>query len=154
MTMRIRILASETETATSVGNTTRNTGLYATRNYIPLIARILLAALFLWSGINKILHPTETQQYMAAFGMPFTGFFLFAAIVQELVGALFLLTGYRARLGATILIIFTVVATLIFHTNLSDQMQQIMFLKNLAIIGGLLMVVQYGAGNVALRPRA
>ncbi|HEY9658934.1 MAG TPA: DoxX family protein [Allocoleopsis sp.] len=128
-----------------------NSGLYTTRNYIPLIARILLAALFLWSGIGKILNPAGTQQYMASHGMPLTGLFLIAAIVIELGGGLSLLLGYKPRIGALALAVFLVVATLIFHTNLSDSIQQIMFLKNLSILGGLLMVMQYGVGNIALR---
>lgn len=127
-------------------------GLYATRNYIPLIARILLSALFLISGINKILQPAATQGYMASVGMPLTGLFLVAAIALEIGGGLSVLLGYQARWGAAALILFTVVATLIFHTNLSDQIQQIMFLKNIAIIGGLLMIVQYGSGTIALLP--
>ncbi|MBD2461916.1 DoxX family protein [Oscillatoria sp. FACHB-1407] len=140
---------STTESSTTA---TVDRGLYATRNHIPLIARILLSALFLVSGINKILNPAATQDYMASAGMPLTGLFLVAAIALELGGGLSVLLGYRARWGAIALIGFTAIATLIFHTNLSDQLQQIMFLKNLAIIGGLLMIVQYGSGTIALLP--
>ncbi|MGB3491604.1 MAG: DoxX family protein [Elainellaceae cyanobacterium] len=126
-------------------------GLHATRNHIPLIARILLSALFLWSGVSKILAPVGTQEYMTAYGMPLTQLFLIGAIALELLAGLSLLLGYKMQLGAIALIAFTVVATLIFHTDLSDYIQQIMLMKNLAIIGGLLMVVQFGGGNVALR---
>lgn len=129
----------------------RDLGLYATRNHLPLIARILLSGLFIWSGVNKVLHPVATQEYMAAFGMPLTSVFLVAAIVVEIAGGLSLLLGIYPRLGAAALAAFTLVATFIFHTNLSDQIQQIMFFKNLSVIGGLLMVIQYGVGQVVVR---
>lgn len=127
-----------------------NSGLHATRNHIPLIARVLLSALFLWSGVNKILHPAQTQQYMAAHGMPLTGLFLIAAIIVELGGGLSVLLGYRSRLGAAALALFLIPATLIFHTSFSDPMQQIQFMKNLAIFGGLLMILQFGSGQIAI----
>jgi putative oxidoreductase len=120
------------------------------QNYVLLIARALLSALFIWSGINKILDPAGTQQYMAAYGMPWTSVFLVAAIVTELGGGLSVLLGYRSRLGAAVLALFLIPATLIFHTNFADPIQQIMFMKNLAIFGGLLMIVQLGSGQVAL----
>lgn len=149
--MRVRIHNSATRSPMSQSEPLNDTGLHATRNYIPLMARILLSALFLWSGVNKMLHPAETQQYMAAAGMPLTGLFLVAAILIEVLGGLSVLLGYRARIGAIALTVFTIVATLIFHSNFAEQLQQIMFLKNLSIIGGLLMVIQHGPGNVALR---
>ncbi|MGG6298185.1 DoxX family protein [Leptolyngbya sp. AN02str] len=123
------------------------------RSYLPLVARIFLAVLFVWSGIGKIMDPAGTQAYMAQAGMPLTQFFLVGAIVLELLGALSLLLGYKAQWGAIALIVFTALATLIFHTNLADSLQQIMFLKNIAIIGGLLMVVQYGPGSIRLGSR-
>jgi hypothetical protein len=58
------------------GHPSPTDGLYATRNLLPLIAQILLVAIFLWSGVNKMLHLADTQAYMAAFGMPLTGLFL------------------------------------------------------------------------------
>lgn len=146
--MKVRIV-NTSSTPTMENSTDR--GLHATRNYIPLIARLCLALLFLWSGIGKILDPAGTQQYMASAGMPLTGLFLVGAIVLELAGSLSLILGYKPRLGAILLIIFLIPATLIFHTNFADRIQQIMFLKNVAILGGLLMIVQYGAGNIALR---
>lgn len=129
------------------------TGLYTTRNILPLIARILLVAIFLWSGVNKILHPAETQAYMAAFGMPLTWLFLPAAIALELLGGLSVLLGIYPRLGASALAFFTLISGLIFHSNFTDPLEQIMFMKNLAMIGGLLMIVQYGVGNTVWRLR-
>lgn len=120
-------------------------------NWLSLAARVLLSALFLMSGINKILNPADTQQYMASYGMPLTGLFLMGAIALELAGGLSVLLGYKARWGAIALIIFLIPATLIFHTNFADQMQTIQFMKNLAILGGLLMIIQSGSGDIALK---
>jgi putative oxidoreductase len=119
-------------------------------NYILLISRVLLSAIFIWSGINKILDPTGTQQYMAAYGMPATGLLLVAAIAIELGGGLSVLLGYRSRLGAALLGLLLIPATLIFHTNFSDPTQQIMFMKNLAILGGLLTIYHFGSGQIAI----
>jgi putative oxidoreductase len=122
-------------------------------HFVPLIARILMAIIFLWSGIGKILAPVATQQYMAAAGMPLTGLFLVLAILIELLGGLSLLLGYKTRWGSLALIIFVVAATLIFHTNFSDPLQQIQFTKNLFIVGGLLMVYHFGPGEYSLDRR-
>jgi putative oxidoreductase len=120
------------------------------KNPVPLIARILLSAIFIQSGVGKIMDPSGTQQYMAAYGMPLTGLFLIGAIFCEIFGSLSILLGFKARLGATLLVIFMIPTTLIFHTKLSDQVQMIMFMKNLAIIGGLLMVAYFGSGPISL----
>ncbi len=128
----------------------RDRGLYNSKNVISLIARILLSALFIWSGINKILNPAGTQQYMTANGLPLVGLLYLATVVVEVGGGLSVLLGYKARWGAIALALFLIPATLIFHTNFADQMQQIAFMKNLAIFGGLLMIVQYGAGRISL----
>lgn len=125
-----------------------------TQRYLPLAGRIFLAAIFVMSGIGKIANPQGTQQFMAAFRMPATGFFLAGAIVLELAGAASLLLGYWTRAGAVLLLIFMVPATLIFHTNFADQIQVIMFMKNLAMMGGLLYVLAFGAGAVSLDARA
>ena len=102
-----------------------------------LMGRILLSAIFLMSGLEKLTNFTGTQQYMANYGMPMTKFFLICAIILEIGGGLSILLGYRAKWGALALVIFLVPATLVFHTRFSDQIQMIMFMKNLAIMGGL-----------------
>ncbi|MDJ0746443.1 MAG: DoxX family protein [Xenococcaceae cyanobacterium MO_167.B27] len=127
------------------------TQLYATRNQFPLIARIFLSILFIWTAISKILNPVGTQEYMAAHGIPFTDLLLVMTIAVQFLGGISLLLGVKARWGATALALFLIPATLIFHSDFSDPNQSIQFLKNLAIIGGLLMVIQYGSGAIALR---
>lgn len=120
------------------------------KNPVPLIARILLSLIFFKSGIGKISDPAGTMQYMSAYGMPLVGLFLVGAIFCEIFGSLSILLGFKARLGAILLVIFLIPTTLIFHTNLADQMQMAMFLKNSAIIGGLLMIAYFGAGPISL----
>jgi len=120
------------------------------RNPIPLIARILISAIFLMSALNKIMDPAGTQQYMSAYGMPLTGWLIICAIILELGGGLSLLLGYKARWGAIALIVFLIPSTLIFHNQLSDQTQMIMFMKNLTTLGGLLMVAYFGSGPLCL----
>src|SRR3989339_161443 len=109
------------------------------KNPVPLIARILISAIFLMSGWGKIINPAGTQQYMAAHGMPFAGLLLLGAIILEIGGGLSVLLGYKARWGAIALVVFLIPTTIIFHTKFSEQLQVIMFMKNLAILGGLLM---------------
>lgn len=120
------------------------------KNVVPLIGRVLISTIFLVAGVEKVLQPATTQQHMAQYGMPFTDLFLVVAIVFEIVGGLSLLLGYKACWGAIALIIFLIPATLIFHTQFSDQTQVVMFMKNLTIIGGLLMVAHFGPGPLSL----
>jgi putative oxidoreductase len=126
--------------------------------WTPLLGRIGLSAIFLLSGVNKITNWDQTAQYMQAHGMPLAPLFLGGAIVLELVGGLSVLVGYKARLGAALLILFLIPATLIFHNfwafqGQEQQMQMIMFLKNVAILGGLLLVVGMGPGPISLDNR-
>lgn len=123
-------------------------------NPTPLIARILLASVFLKSGIDKVFGFAGTQAYMAQY-MPglnpiLIQILLVITIITLLIGGGSLLAGYKIRWGAVLLILFLIPATLIFHTDFSERMQQIQFFKNLAIMGGLLMVVSSGAGPLSV----
>jgi len=119
------------------------------QRYLPLIGRILLGLIFVMSGFNKITGFEGTQQYMASYGMPMTSLLLVGAIVVEIVGGLSVIFGVFPRLGAAALVLFLIPASLIFHTDFSEQTQLIMFLKNLSIMGGLLLVVAYGSGPLS-----
>jgi putative oxidoreductase len=121
------------------------------RSYLPLLARILLGLIFVMSGLTKITGFEATQQQMAAQGMPLTAFFLVGAIVVEILGGLSVILGLWARAGAAALFLFLIPATLIFHTDFSQQTQMIMFLKNLSIMGGLLLVMAFGSGTYRIR---
>ena len=115
-----------------------------------LIGRVFLVIIFINSGIGKIGNFEGTTQYMAKFGMPYTSFFLFGAIVFELVGSLSVIFGYFTRFGALLILIFLIPTTLIFHTNFSDRIQMIMFMKNLSMFGGCLLLISVGAGRLSL----
>lgn len=116
-----------------------------------LIGRILLVLIFLKSGAGKIENFGGTAQYMASHGIaPYTNFFLVGAIFFELAGSITLILGYYARFGAMLLLIFLIPTTLIFHTNFGDQIQMIMFMKNVSMFGGLLVLLAVGAGRFSL----
>ena len=115
-----------------------------------LIGRILLVLIFLWSGIEKIKDLGGTAQYMAKYGMPYPDFFLVGAIFFELVGCATVILGYFTRFGALLLLIFLIPTTLIFHSNFADRMQMIMFMKNVSMFGGCLILLASGAGRFSL----
>ena len=120
---------------------------------VPLIGRVLLAVIFILSGVSKLANPAGTQGYIASMGLPLPVLAYIAAVVVEIGGGVMLLIGYRTRIAATALAIFTVAAAVLFHHALGDQNQFIHFMKNLAITGGLLQVVAFGAGAFSLDNR-
>ena len=117
---------------------------------IPLAARILISTIFIMAAINKSMDLVGTEQYMAAYNIPAPGVLLVVSIIVEIFGALSILLGFKAKWGAIALFIFLIPTTLIFHTEVTDQIQSIMLLKNLAIMGGLLMVANFGSGPYSL----
>lgn len=118
--------------------------------FISLIGRILLILIFLNSGIGKIGNFEGTAQYMAKFGMSNTSFFLFGAIVFELLGSITVILGYFTRFGTLLILIFLIPTTLIFHTNFDDPMQKIHFMKNVSMFGGCFILLAAGAGRFSL----
>lgn len=115
------------------------------------VGRILLALMFLLAGFNKISGYSGTQAFMDSMGVP--GMLLPLVILLEVLGGLALILGWQTRLTAFLLAGFTIVATLIFHSNLGDNTQMLFFMKNLAIVGGLLLVVSNGAGPYSIDNR-
>ena len=120
---------------------------------LPLVGRIGLAAIFVLSGVSKLTAPQATIGYIASVGLPFPTLALAAAILVELVGGALLIAGYRTRLVAALLAAFSVVTALTFHADLRDQNQFIHFLKNIAMAGGLLQIVAFGAGRFSFDNR-
>ncbi len=121
----------------------------------PLAGRTLLALIFLLSGIGKIGAFAGTAGYMASKGLPMVEVLLALTIVIEIGGALMIIAGYQARLGAAALFLWMIPVTFIFHNYWAmpaDQqmIQQIMFMKNLAIMGGMLLVMALGSGPLSL----
>jgi len=125
------------------------------QNPLSLIGRLLLAALFLPAGISKIGGFAGTAGYIASKGLPLPEVGAAIAIVVEILGALALIAGFGTRLAALALALFTLVATFIFHNFWgvpADQafVQQLMFYKNIAVVGGLLILAAHGAGAWSL----
>ena len=119
--------------------------------YSSLISRILLGHIFVLAGFSKISAYAGTQGYMEMMGVP--GMLLPLVIILEVAGGLAFIVGWKSRWVAYALAGFTVVSALIFHNNLGDQVQMIMFMKNLAIAGGLLLIAEHGAGAYSLDNR-
>lgn len=118
------------------------------RRYLKIAARIFLSALFVIIGFTKLMNFAGTAAFIGAAGLPIPQVFTALAIIFELGGGLMLLFGFNKRIAVSMLIIFTVLSTALFHIkNLTtDQLQMIMFLKNLAIVGGL-MALYGGCGS-------
>lgn len=123
-----------------------------TTSGLLLVGRVLMSAIFLTAGYGKITAYAATQAYMESMGVP--GALLPLVIALELGGGLALLLGWQARLAALALAGFSVVSALLFHLDFADQMQSILFMKNLALAGGLLYVTAAGAGALALARQA
>lgn len=119
--------------------------------YTHLAGRILLALIFVISGFGKLMNPAGTAGYMAAMGVP--TLLLWPTIALELVGGLAIVVGFQTRLVAAALAFFSVVSAVIFHSNFADQMQMIMFLKNLAMAGGFLLLVSSGSTALSVDTR-
>jgi putative oxidoreductase len=120
---------------------------------IAAVGRLLIAVLFILSGLNKIASPAATQGYIASAGLPAPLIGYLVAILVEVGGGILLLVGYQTRIAAAALAVFAVVAALFFHSNFADQNQFIHFVKNVAIAGGLLQVVAFGAGSLSIESR-
>jgi putative oxidoreductase len=121
------------------------------QKFIPLIARTFLAVIFVRSGFEKALFDfAGTQEQMASAGIPIPFVVLIFTIAFQIIGGLSLILGYKAKIGAILLIVFLIPATLVFHNPITDPTQMIDFMKNLSILGGLLMVVAFGSGALSL----
>lgn len=123
-----------------------------------LVARILLAAMFALAGIGKLTDLGGTAGYIASVGLPAPQLLALGTGLLELLAGVLLVVGWQARWAALALAAFTLIATVIFHNYWSapaDQVmvQQLMFMKNLAVMGGLLFVWVFGAGALSLDAR-
>ena len=117
-------------------------------NVFDLIGRILISALFLISAFNKIFDLDGSMSWMEGFGVP--GFLIFPAIAIEIILPVLVIVGYQARIAAGILSIFCLATAFIFHFDFSDQMQFILFLKNIGLAGGFLFIVANGTKDWAV----
>ena len=120
---------------------------------LALVGRVLLAAIFLLSGVGKVTDPAGTIAYIGAAGLPFAPIAFAAAVVAELGGGIALILGYRTRLAAAALALFSLLAAFAFHSAFADQNQLIHLLKNFAMAGGLMQVAAFGGGRFSLEAR-
>jgi putative oxidoreductase len=127
----------------------RNTKLQSSAE---LVGRILLASLFLLSGLSKLGAYGATAAYMSSAGVP--GALLPGVIAVELLGSLAVIVGWKTRIAAALLAGFSLLAAFLFHNNFGDQIQMIMFLKNVSIAGGFLLLVANGAGAISVDRRS
>jgi putative oxidoreductase len=122
----------------------------------PIIAasgRVLIALIFLISGLGKISTPAMAIGYINAVHLPLPWFAFTLAIIIEIGGGLLLIAGFQARIAATVIAVFCVATALIFRNNFGDPNQMVNFLKNISMAGGLLQVVAFGAGSFSLDSR-
>jgi putative oxidoreductase len=123
--------------------------------YGPLVGRVLLALIFIIAGYGKIGGFEGTVGYMQAYNVPMTKVLAVLAIIVELGGGLMIAVGWKARWAAAAIFIFVLIASFIFHAFWAvpadqAQLQNIMFMKNLAIMGGMLYIIVYGSGPLSV----
>ncbi len=116
-----------------------------------LAGRVMIALIFVLSGLNKISAIEGMQGYMEASGLP--GILIYPTILFEVAAGLAIIAGFQTRLVALALAGFTLLSALIFHNQLGDQMQFGMFMKNVAMAGGFLFLVRHGAGELSIDNR-
>ena len=115
---------------------------------LEFIGRILLSALFLIEGFGKIPIQEDVVMYMEDYGVP--GMLFLPATILEIVFPILLIVGYRTKWVASVMAIFTFAVAIIFHTDFSEGMQMMLFLKDMAIAGGFMIIIAYGPGKISL----
>lgn len=123
--------------------------------YGPLVGRVLLALIFILAGINKITGFGGTVGYIEAYGLPMAQVAAIVAIIVELGGGIMIAVGWKARWAAAALFVFVLIASVVFHAFWAVeadqvQLQNIMFMKNIAIMGGLLYIMVHGSGPISV----
>ena len=117
-------------------------------NLIDFLARILISALFLISAYNKIFNIESSMNWMSGYGVP--GILIYPTILLEILLPVMIIIGYKVRIAAGLLSIFCLLTAFIFHFDFADQIQFILFLKNIGLAGGFLFVVVNGTKEWSL----
>ena len=115
---------------------------------LEFVGRILLSALFLIEGFGKIPIQEDVVMYMEDYGVP--GMLFLPATILEIVFPILLIVGYRTKWVASVMALFTFAVAIIFHTDFSEGMQMMLFLKDIAIAGGFMIIIAYGPGKISL----
>ena len=131
---------------------TINQFIISNSNYVAPAGRVLIAFMFVMSGLNKMNNYSNTVGWMEAMGVP--GNLLPLVIVLEVLGGAAIMIGWQTRIAAILFSAFSVMSAAIFHADFSDQNQMIHFMKNVSIAGGFLFLIVQGAGTYALDNRA
>ena len=118
---------------------------------VELIGRVFLSTLFLIEGVGKLFTQEQVIMYMEDYGVP--SILFFPAVALEILFPLLVIIGYKTKLAAIILALFTLSLAIIFHTDFSNQMQLMSFLENFAIAGGFLIIFARGAGKYSIDQR-
>ncbi len=117
-------------------------------NILEFVGRTLLSTLFLIEGFGKISIQEDVLMYMEDYGVPEILFI--PATILEILFPLLLIVGYKTKWAASVMALFTFTVAIIFHTNFSEGMQMVFFLKDLAIAGGFMIIIAYGPGKISL----
>ena len=115
---------------------------------VEFLGRVLLSTLFLVEGIGKISMQEDVIMYMEDYGVP--GILFVPATILEILFPLLLIIGYRTKWSASVMAFFTFTVAIIFHTNFSEGMQMMLFLKDIAIAGGFMIIIAYGPSKISL----
>ncbi len=122
--------------------------------YLPFVGRLLIGLPFAMSGLSKLAAIGPTTEMIRAAGLPLPTLALALTVIVELGGGLLLVAGFRTRIAAAVLALFSLAAAVSFHSNFADQNQMIHFLKNVMMAGGLLQIVAFGAGALSIDNRS
>jgi putative oxidoreductase len=122
-----------------------------TESPAALVGRILIALIFLMSGIDKFVHYAQTLGYMTKVGLPFPELLLIASAIVETAAALAIIAGWKTRWAAAALVLWMIPVTWVFHNPSGGQEQMVHFMKNVAITGGLLMLFAFGPGAIRVK---
>ena len=115
---------------------------------VEFVGRVLLSISFLVEGLGKISIKDDVIMYMEEFSVP--GILFMPATILEILFPIFLIVGYKTKWAAAVMALFTFTVAIIFHTDFTEGMQMMFFLKDIAIAGGFMIVVAHGPGKISL----
>ena len=113
-----------------------------------ILGRIFLSTIFLIEGIRKLFFREQTIEFMEDYGVP--GILFIPSVIVEILFPLLIIVGYKTKLASLVMILFILTVTIIFHTDFSNEMQLIAFLKNVAIAGGFLIIFAKSTGKYSI----
>ncbi|WP_428489028.1 DoxX family protein [Rhodopila sp.] len=122
-------------------------------DWVGLLGRVLMSAIFIWAGIGKAMAPAATMAYFAKDGLPVPGAAYAVALVVEIGGGILFLVGWRVRTAALVLAAWCIATAFVAHYHPGNREQMINFMKNVCMAGGFLQVLAFGAGRLSLDRR-